>query len=73
MVLYGFGVVYEITTAGKEKVLYNFCSPRKCTDGAFPNDLIIDAKGNLYGTTFDGGAYGYGAVFKITFQPSHPQ
>jgi uncharacterized repeat protein (TIGR03803 family) len=71
--LYGFGVVYEITTAGKEKILYNFCSPRECTDGAFPNDLIMDAQGNLYGTTFDGGVYGYGTIFKITLQPSHPQ
>jgi uncharacterized repeat protein (TIGR03803 family) len=71
--LYGYGVVYEITAAGKEKILYNFCSPRECTDGAFPNDLIMDAQGNLYGTTFDGGVHGYGAVFKITLQPTHPQ
>jgi len=71
--LYGYGVVYEITAAGKEKILYNFCSPRECTDGAFPNALIMDAQGNLYGTTFDGGVYGYGTVFKITLQSSHPQ
>jgi uncharacterized repeat protein (TIGR03803 family) len=71
--LYGYGVVYEITAAGKEKILYNFCSPRDCTDGAFPNGLIMDLKGNLYGTTFDGGTLGYGTVFKITLQPSHPQ
>ncbi len=64
--LYGYGVVYEITAAGKEKILYNFCSPRECTDGAFPNGLIMDAKGNLYGTTFDGGVLGYGTIFKIT-------
>jgi uncharacterized repeat protein (TIGR03803 family) len=71
--LYGYGVVYEITAARKEKILYNFCSPRECTDGAFPNDLIMDAQGNLYGTTFDGGTLGYGTIFKITLQPSHPQ
>ena len=27
--------------------------------------LIQDKKGNLYGTTRDGGAYGYGVVFKL--------
>jgi len=28
--------------------------------------LIIDDKGNLYGTTPVGGAYGAGAVFELT-------
>jgi uncharacterized repeat protein (TIGR03803 family) len=27
--------------------------------------LIADAKGNLFGTTLDGGAYPYGTVFEI--------
>jgi uncharacterized repeat protein (TIGR03803 family) len=27
--------------------------------------LIFDASGNLYGTTYDGGAYGYGAAFEL--------
>jgi uncharacterized repeat protein (TIGR03803 family) len=71
--LNGDGVVYEITADSKEKILYSFCSKRECVDGAFPNDLIMDAQGNLYGTTFDGGVYGYGTIFKITLQPSHPQ
>lgn len=35
-------------------------------DGYFPlSELIRDANGNLYGTTFVGGAYGVGTVFKI--------
>ncbi len=28
--------------------------------------MIEDRAGNLYGTTFDGGGYGFGTVFKIT-------
>jgi uncharacterized repeat protein (TIGR03803 family) len=28
--------------------------------------LILDASGNLYGTTFQGGRYGYGSVFELT-------
>jgi uncharacterized repeat protein (TIGR03803 family) len=30
------------------------------------SDLITDAAGNLYGTTFGEGAYGHGTVFKLT-------
>lgn len=36
-------------------------------DGAHPNaGLIMDGKGNLYGTSTGGGADGYGTVFKLT-------
>jgi uncharacterized repeat protein (TIGR03803 family) len=35
-------------------------------DGAYPNGLIFDAAGNLYGTTLGGGgANGYGTAFKL--------
>jgi uncharacterized repeat protein (TIGR03803 family) len=68
--LYGGGVVYEITADGKEKILHTFCSG-DCSDGAYPNDLIMDAKGNLYGTTSAGGGASHdGTVFKITLHPS---
>ena len=36
-------------------------------DGAAPNGpLIADGEGSLYGSTLDGGAHGYGTVFKLT-------
>jgi uncharacterized repeat protein (TIGR03803 family) len=61
------GVVFKLTPDGKETVLYSFCSQSGCTDGANPiAALVLDQEGNLYGTTFFGGAYGYGAVFKLT-------
>ena len=48
----------------KEKVLYSF---RGKADGRFPYaGLVRDAAGNLYGTTYQGGAYGLGTVFKLS-------
>ena len=53
--------------AGKEKVLYNFC-PTSCkTDGDMPFDTpIFDSAGNLYGTTYEGGANDSGTVFELS-------
>ena len=35
-------------------------------DGHGPSSLIFDPAGNLYGTTGEGGLYGYGTVFRLT-------
>jgi uncharacterized repeat protein (TIGR03803 family) len=49
-----------------ENVLYNFCPQSGCADGEEPYaGLIMDASDNLYGTTYLGGANGYGAVFEL--------
>jgi uncharacterized repeat protein (TIGR03803 family) len=63
----GCGTVFELMPkAGggwTEKVLHSFNSK----DGQWPSaGVIFDAVGNLYGTTPDGGAFGYGIVFKLT-------
>jgi uncharacterized repeat protein (TIGR03803 family) len=57
------GTVFSITTGGTEKVLHSF-SDRP--DGAQPLAGLIDVKGKLYGTTAQGGTYGYGTVFALT-------
>jgi uncharacterized repeat protein (TIGR03803 family) len=45
-------------------VVYSFDG---AANGAYPNGgLVRDAEGNLYGTTYQGGAYNYGTIFKIT-------
>jgi uncharacterized repeat protein (TIGR03803 family) len=67
----GCGTVFELSPeAGggwTEQVLYSFCAQTDCTDGDEPYaGLIFDAAGNLYGTTFYGGTYGYGTVFELT-------
>lgn len=60
------GVVFEVNAAGVETVLYSFKGWRN-KDGAAPvAGLILDGKGNFYGTTYAGGAYGMGTVFQIT-------
>jgi uncharacterized repeat protein (TIGR03803 family) len=60
------GVVFKLTPSGALTVLYNFCQ-NGCADGDGPNGgLVLDPQGNIYGTTFEGGAYGQGTVFKIT-------
>jgi uncharacterized repeat protein (TIGR03803 family) len=65
------GTAFELTlnTNGTwtEKLLYSFCSLKNCGDGENPlGALIFDQSGNLYGTAYDGGAYGYGAVFQLS-------
>ncbi len=43
------------------------------SDGAFPKaGVIIDAKGALYGTTNEGGDFGYGTAFKLVPTPNGP-
>jgi uncharacterized repeat protein (TIGR03803 family) len=60
-----FGTVFKIDTNGTETVLHNF--PADSTDGAVPEaGLVMDANGNLYGTTCTDGAHGIGTVFKIS-------
>lgn len=62
----GCGIVFEITSAGAEKILYTF-KGYQSGDGAAPfASLIMDKSGNLYGTTYSGGKYGYGSIFKLT-------
>jgi len=65
------GTVFEIAKtprgyASTPIILVNFCSLANCADGAAPQaTLIADPKGNLFGTTTEGGANGAGTVFEI--------
>jgi uncharacterized repeat protein (TIGR03803 family) len=53
--------------ASTYKVLHSF---GKGSDGAGVwSGIAIDSKGNLYGTTTGGGAYGYGTVFQLILGP----
>ncbi|MGC2769276.1 MAG: choice-of-anchor tandem repeat GloVer-containing protein [Candidatus Acidiferrum sp.] len=59
----GCGVLFKVTQSGKETVLHPFTGQ---ADGAFPQDLIRDQAGNIYGAT--GGSYrqgNTGTLFKL--------
>lgn len=63
------GVIFAITTSGKETVLYSFKGGS--TDGANPSGALLNLNGTLYGTTVSGGSNscgggGCGTVFSIT-------
>ena len=55
----------QLADAQKLTTLYSL---KGGADGANPYfvDLVLDAKGNLYGTTFAGGSAGLGVVFRVT-------
>src|SRR5579872_2727634 len=67
--VYGQGTAFELmpTSGGgwTEKVLYDFND--NGVDGNDPGSaMLFDASGDLYGTTFFGGAYGNGTAFELT-------
>jgi uncharacterized repeat protein (TIGR03803 family) len=63
----GYGTVFELVNSSgsyAEKVLYSFTNSGG--DGWYPYaGLIMDASGNLYGTTESGGANRVGTVFEL--------
>src|SRR5208283_1475669 len=57
------GVVFKVDASGNETVLYTFTGG---ADGGGPYGApILDSEGNLYGTTYLGGASNAGVVFKV--------
>jgi len=65
-----YGAIFQVTSAGAEKVLYNFCSV-SCNDGFLPTTpMVLHTDGLLYGNT--GGSSLGGSVFysfNVGFQP----
>jgi uncharacterized repeat protein (TIGR03803 family) len=72
----GCGTVYELTPSSgggwSETVLHAFTSRNTAgtgrSDGEYPEfgTLAMDAAGNLYGTTNNGGDYEFGDIFELT-------
>ena len=61
------GVVFKMTSQSDGKWKYRVLHRFTGSDGYSPQaGVILDDKGNLYGTTTEGGPGGYGVVFEIT-------
>lgn len=62
---FGLGTVFKIDSKGAETVLHSFSGD---PDGGNPYaGLVMDISGNLYGTTENGGTFGFGTIFQIEF------
>ena len=60
---FGYGVVFKLEKGTwAEHVLHAF---NYGVDGGFSTRIVFDKTGNLFGTAFSGGSYGYGTVFEI--------
>ncbi len=55
----GCGIVFKIDSAGNESVLHSFTGG---SAGEYPNSLLIDGSGNLYGSSL---YHNQGMIFKI--------
>lgn len=66
----GGGVVFHLSRVGSGWVLmplYSFSG----ADGTFPyGGVILGPDGSLYGTTYQGGQYGYGTVYRLRPSPT---
>ncbi len=70
------GTVFELTPAGSGQwtynVIYAFCPMENCSDQGGGEPLVgvvLDAQGNVYGTTGAGGLYSHGAVYELSPAP----
>lgn len=64
------GTVFQLVNSNGTWTLNTLYDFTGSSDGRFVvgpvGSLVMDSAGALYGTTFAGGAYGYGAAFKLT-------
>jgi uncharacterized repeat protein (TIGR03803 family) len=59
------GTVWKLTKNGKETVLHSFAGG--ASDGEYPlSGVIVDANGDLYGTTSTGGSSNVGTIYKVS-------
>jgi uncharacterized repeat protein (TIGR03803 family) len=58
--------VFELSPSGgayTEKIIHYFLN---MSAGEYPGPVVFDSAANLYGTTSQGGEFGFGTIFKLT-------
>jgi uncharacterized repeat protein (TIGR03803 family) len=69
------GAVFKVAPDGTLSVLHSFTGidgSNPNPDGANPHaGLVLDGSGHLYGTTYSGGAWGGGTVFRLSLDGSY--
>jgi len=61
----GNGVLFRVNRDGTGfEIVHEYCSATNCDDGVGGGALVAGTDGNLYGTTFSGGANGTGTIFR---------
>jgi uncharacterized repeat protein (TIGR03803 family) len=69
----GCGTVFELMPVGNGHWDYKILSSLSFADGSEPTaNVILDAAGNLYGTTSYAGAYRGGTAFKLSPSAAGP-
>jgi hypothetical protein len=63
---YTCGVIFKLTPQSGGHWKYSVLHKFNGADGDFPWGVIVDGKGNVFGTTENGGTYNAGVAFEIT-------
>ena len=64
----GLGTVFQMTKTGNNLDRDTNLQFHGTWTGQSPTGgVILDSNGNLFGTTVEGGLYGYGTVFELTY------
>jgi uncharacterized repeat protein (TIGR03803 family) len=62
-----YGTVWKVSKTGAETVLHNFAGG--ASDGQYPlSGVVLDANGNIYGSTETGGVSDLGTAYRLTQQ-----
>jgi uncharacterized repeat protein (TIGR03803 family) len=62
----GDGTAFKLSPDGTETTLYNFGAYNSDGDEPTGAGLVMDARGNFFGTTSWGGVYAYGTIFRLS-------
>jgi len=66
------GTVFQVDSSGRTTILHSFTSPEDegfdDPGGQSPNGVLLDADGNLYGTTSAGGVSRLGVIFRLNLE-----